>query len=113
MVPWLVVVLDVCVRMSLRRFECKSASLVMLSGVPFPSFRVRGQVLCPPTGGSASVNIMSGVMCPSTPLRAAVFASSLCVTPVCDFTLPMCVLCPMLSLMCIMLSANWRRCLWG
>ena len=55
------------------------ASLVMLGGVPlFLVFRVWGQVLSPPTGGSASVNIMSGVLYPST--------SSLCVTPVCDFT---------------------------
>jgi hypothetical protein len=75
MVPWLVVVFDVCVRMSLRRLACKSASLVMLGVVPFPCFRVWGQVLSPPMGGSASVNIMSGVLCPSTTLRAAVSAS--------------------------------------
>jgi hypothetical protein len=48
MVPWLVVVLDVCVRMSLHRLECKSANLVMLGGVSFPFFRVWGQVLSPP-----------------------------------------------------------------
>ena len=67
-----------------------------------------------PTGGSASVNIMLGFSCsPSTMLRAAVFASSLYVAPVCDFTLPMCVLYPMLSLMCMMLSASCKRCLWG
>jgi len=113
MVPWLVVVLDVRVRMSLRRLECKSASLVMLGGVPFPCFRVWGQVLSPPTGVSASVNMLSGVMCPSTTLRAAVSASSLGVTPVCDLTLSMCVLYPMLSLVCMMLSASCRRCLWG
>ena len=113
MVLWLVVVLDVCVRMSLRKLECKSASLVILGGVPFPFFRVWGQVLSPPTGGSASVNIMSGVLCPSTTLRAAVSVSSLCVTPVCDLTLPVCVLYPMLSLVRMMLSASYRRCLWG
>ncbi len=38
MVPWLLVVLDVCVRMSLRRLECKSASFVMMGGVPIPFF---------------------------------------------------------------------------
>ena len=48
----------VCVRMSLRMLECKSASLVMMDGVSFPCFRVWDQVLSPPTGGSASVNIM-------------------------------------------------------
>ena len=113
MVPWLVVVLGVCVRMSLRRLECGSASLVMVGAVPFPFCRVWGQVLSPPTGGSAPVKIMSGALCPSATLRAVVSASSLCVTPVCDFTLPMCVLYPMLSLACIMPSDNCRRCLWG
>jgi hypothetical protein len=37
MVPWLVV-LDVCVRISLRRLVCRSASLVMLGGVSLPFF---------------------------------------------------------------------------
>jgi hypothetical protein len=113
MVPWLIVVLDVCVRMSLRRLECKLANLVMLGGVSFTIFRVWGQVLSPPTGGSASVKIMSEVLCPSTTLRADVSASSLGVTPACDLTLPMCVIYPMLSLVCMMLSTNCRRCLWG
>ena len=113
MVPWLVVVLGLCVRMSLRRLECKSVSLAMIGGVPLSFCRAWGQVLSPPTGGSASVKIMSGVLCPSATLRAVVFASSLCVTPMCDFTLPMCVLYPMLSLVCIMLSASCRRFLWG
>ena len=113
MVPWLAVVLDVCVRMSLRRLQSKLAILDMLGGVPLPFVRVWGQVLSPPTGGSASVNIMSGVLCPSTTLRAAVSASSLCVTPVCDSTLPMCVLYPMLYLARIMLSASCRRCSCG
>ncbi len=54
--------------------------------------------------GSALVNIMSGVLSLSTTLRAAVSASSLCVTRVCDLTLPMCVVNPMLSIVCIMLS---------
>ena len=53
-----------------------------------------------------------GVLCPSTTLRAVVTASSLCVTPVFDLTLPMCVLYPRLSLVCMMVSANCRRCLW-
>ena len=62
---------------------------------------------------SPSVNIMSGVLCPSTTLRAAVFASSLYVTPMWDLTLPMCVLYPMLFLVLMRLSACCRRCLWG
>ncbi len=53
-------VLDVCVRMSLRRLECRSANLVTLGGVSFFIFLVWGQVLSPPICGSASVNIMSG-----------------------------------------------------
>ncbi len=60
MVPWLDGALEVCVRMSFRKLDCKSASLVMIGGVPFPFCRVWDQDLCPPTGGSASVNIMSG-----------------------------------------------------
>ena len=91
-------VLDVCVRMSLRKLECRSANLATLGGVSFLVFLIWGQVRSPPTGGSASVNIMSRVLCPSTTLRAVVSASSLCVTPVCDLTLPMCVIYPMLSL---------------
>ena len=48
MVPWLVVVLDVCVFMSLRRLDCKSDSLVMIGGVPFLfCLIVWGQVLSP------------------------------------------------------------------
>jgi hypothetical protein len=107
------VVLDVCVRMSLRKLECKSANLVMLGGMFLLVFRIRGQVLSPPTGGSSSVKIMYGVLCPSTTLQATVFAPSSCVTLVCNLTLPMCVLYPKLSLVCMMVSANCRRCLWG
>ena len=93
-------VLDVCVRMSLRKLECKSASLVMLAGVFLLVFRVWDQVLSPPTVGSASVDIMSGDLCLSTTLRAVVYASSLCVTPVCHLTLPMCVYNPC-CLLCV------------
>ncbi len=93
-----VMVLDVFVRMILRRLECRSANLVTLGGASFLVFLIWGQVLSPPRGGSASVNIMSGVLCPYTTLRAVVPASSLCVTPVRDLTLPMRVLYPMLSL---------------
>jgi len=107
------VVLDVCVRMSLRKLECKSASLVMIGGVPFPFCRVWGQALSPPTGGSALVNVMSRVLCRSTTLRAAASASSLCVTPVCDFILPMCVLYLVLSLVRMMSSASFRKSLCG
>jgi hypothetical protein len=60
MVSWLVVVLDVCVRISLRRLECKSANLIMLGGVSFSFFRVWGQALSPPTSGSTSVKIIPG-----------------------------------------------------
>ena len=97
----------------MRRPECKPANLVMLGGVSFQFCRVWGQALSPPTGGFASANIMSGVLCPSTTLRAVVSASLLCVTPLCDFISPMCILYPMLSLVCMILSADCRRCLWG
>ena len=51
--PWLVVMLDVRVRISLRKLVCKSASLVKLGDVSLLVFRIYGQVLSPPTGGSA------------------------------------------------------------
>ena len=91
-------VLDVCARVILRRLECRSGNLVTLGGVSVLALLIWGQVLSPPIGGSASVKVISGVLCPSTTVRAAVSALSLCVTPVCDLTLPMCVLYPMLSL---------------
>jgi len=56
--------LDAFVRINLRRLECKSASLVMVDGESLLVFRLWGQVLSPPTGWSASVNIMSGVFVP-------------------------------------------------
>jgi len=96
MVPWLVMELDVCVRISLRMSECKSVSLVIVGGESLLVIRIRGQVRRPPTGGSASANTMSGVLCSSTTLLAMVSASSLCVTPVCDLNLPMCGLYPIL-----------------
>ena len=105
--------LGVCVLMILRRLKCRLASLSMLGVVSCLVVRSWGQVLSPPIGGSASVNIMYGVLSPSTTLRAVVSASSLCVTPVCDLTLPMCVLYPMLSLVRIISSASRKRCLWG
>ena len=110
---WRVVVLDMCVRMSLCRLEYKSARLCMLGDVSFWVPRIWGHVLSPLIGGSASVNVMSAIFFPSTTPRAVVSASSLCVTPVCDFTLPMCVLCHMLSLVRMMSSASCRRSLWG
>ena len=91
-------VLDVCARMILRRLGCRSANLVTLGGVTLLVLLIWGQVLSPPIGGYASVNITAGVLCPSTTLRVDVSASSLCATPVRDLTLPMCVLYPMLSL---------------
>ena len=91
-------VLDVCVRMIFCRLVCRSANLVTLGGVSMLAFLIWGQVLSPPIVGSASMNIMSGVLCPSTTMRSALSASSLCVTPVCDLTLPMYVLYPVLSL---------------
>ena len=90
-------VLDAC-RTILRRLEWRLANLVTLGGVSLLVLLIWGQVLRSPIAGYALVNIMSGVLCPSTTLRAVVSASSLCVTPLCDLTLPICVLYPMLSL---------------
>ncbi len=106
MVPRLVMVLDVCVWISLRRLLCRMIRMVEVGGVSLKVFRIWVHVLSPPTGGSASVNIMSSVLRPSTTLRAVVSTSSLCVPPVCDLTLPMCVVNLMLSLVCILLSAS-------
>ncbi len=85
----------------------------MLGVVPFLVPRICGHVLGPLMGGSASANIMTGVFCPSTTSRATASASSLCVTPVCDLTLPMCVLYPRLSLVRMMMSTICRSSLWG
>ncbi len=90
-----------------------SAKFCMLGDVSFSVPRIWGHVQSPLIGGSASVNMMSRGLCPSTTPRAAMSASSLCVTPVCDLTLPMCVLYPMSSLVRMMLSASCRSSLWG
>jgi len=45
-----------------------------------------GHVLRPPIGGSASSNVLSGVVSPSTTDLAALFAISLNSTSVCDST---------------------------
>ena len=50
--------------------------------------------LSPAMGGLASVKSISSSLCHSTTLRTAVSAFSLWVTPVCNFTLPICVLYP-------------------
>jgi len=112
MVLWRAVLLGVCVRISLCKLECRSAKLCVMGVLSFLIPRIWGHVLSPLIGGSASVNIMSGGLCPSTTPRAAVSASSLCVTPVCDLTLPMSVMYPMSSLVRMMLSTSCRRSLW-
>ena len=95
----LVIFVDGCVWMILRRLVCISANLVTLGVVSLLFLFIWGQVLSPPIAGSAAVNVKSGVLCPSTSSRAAVLsASSLCVTPVCDLTSSMCVLYSMSSL---------------
>ena len=113
MVLWRVMLLGVCVRMSLCRLECRSARLCVLGVLSFLVPLIWGHVRSPLIGGSAYVNSMSGVFCPSTTPRAAASDSSLCVTPVCDLALPMCVLYPMLCLVRMMLSTSCRSSLWG
>ena len=102
--------LGLCVLMISRRLECRSASLSMLGVVSCLVLRSWGKVLSPPIGGSASVNIMYGVLRPSTPLRADVSASSFCVTLLCDLTSPMGVWYPILSLVRMISSACCKRC---
>ncbi len=58
-IVFLVSALGICVRVSLRKLECRSASLVILGGVSLFIFWSWGHVPSPPTGGFASVNIMS------------------------------------------------------
>ena len=95
--------------MSLCKFEWRSAELYMMGVVSFMVPRILGHVLSPLMGFSASMNVMSGVFGPSTTPRAAASASSLCyATPVCDLTLPMCVIYPLLSLVRRMSSASCR-----
>jgi hypothetical protein len=67
----------------------------MIDGESLSGFLIWGQVLILPTDGSASMKIMSGILCSSATLRADVSASSLCVFPVRDLTLPICDLYPM------------------
>ena len=100
-----------CVRMSLCKLEWRSA-LCMLGVVSFFVPRISGHVLSPLIGGSASTNVMSGVFGPSTTPRAAASASLSCATPVCDLTLPMCMLYPKLSLVRMTSSASCRSSLW-
>ena len=93
MAPGFFVLFDMCCLMSLRRPECRLGSLVDVVVLSWLNVQIHGQALSPPImGGSAPVNVMPGSMCPSPTLRAAVCASSLFFTPVCDFTLPMCIL---------------------
>jgi hypothetical protein len=61
MVLWRVVVLGVCVRMSSCKLEWRSAKLCMMGVVSFLVPRIWGHVLSLFIGGSASVNVMSGV----------------------------------------------------
>ncbi len=53
MVLGLVMVLDVCVWISLRRLVLRLVSLVEVGGASLRVFRIYGHVRSPPTGGSA------------------------------------------------------------
>ena len=48
--------------MSLCKLEFRSASLVIVGVESWLVVRIRCQVRSPPTGGHASVNILSGVL---------------------------------------------------
>ena len=69
--------LGVRFRMSLCRLECRSARLCEVGVLSFFGTRSFGHVRNPLIGGSASVNMISGVLCPFTTPLAVVSASSL------------------------------------
>ena len=68
-----------------------------------------GHVQRPPTGGSASSNVMSGGASPSTTALAAVSAALPDSMSVCDLTLPMCVLSCFISLAFSSWSVRFKR----
>ena len=107
---------------SLYRFAGSALRLVkreMRSGSSADGLGVRtlGHVRRPPTGGSSSSNtVFAGIFCEATSLAAA-SAASLYMTPVCDFTLPMCVARPASSLTLMssavaLIRSLWRWCLY-
>ena len=87
--------------MSLRRLECRSASLVMLGSVSLFGFRIWGQVLSPPTGGYRMYQwILCQVLC--VPLlhcerlcllRHCVWLLCVILPCRCVFCIPGCLLC--------------------
>ena len=113
MVPGIFVIFDVRCLTSLRRSNYRLCNLVCVLVVFWLVVQSCGQVLNPPKGGAAPVNVISGSMGHSTTLRTASSASSMCVTPVCDYTLPICVLYSRVSLVWMMSSAGFRRSLCG
>ena len=84
-------------------------SFMMVSGLLGVVRLICGHVLRPPTGGSASSNVMSGGASPSTTALAALSAASLYSISVCDLTLPMCVLSCFSSLALSSWSVRFRR----
>ena len=96
---------------SFRRLDGSFDSLMIVRFLSLIVEKSCRQFRSPPIDGFASLKSMFGALCPSTKLRAAVSASSLCVTPVWDFTLPIYVLCPWASLVYIILSTSWMGCL--
>ena len=66
-------------------------SFLMVSGLVEGVCLICGHVRRPSIGGSASSNMMSGVVSPSTPALATLSAVSLYFTSVCDLTFPKCV----------------------
>ena len=84
-------------------------SFIMVSGLFGVVCLICGHIRRPPTGGSASLNVMSGGASPSTTALAALSAASLYSMSVCDLTLPMCVLSCFLSLALSSWSVRLRR----
>ena len=71
----------------------KLVSVRMFSGLFRGVCLICGHVRRPPIGRSASSNMVSGVVSPSTTSLAAFSAVSLYFTSVCDLTSSICVLC--------------------
>jgi len=82
---------------------------LMFSGLFGGVCHICGHVRRPPIGGSASSNVLSGEVSPSTTALASLSAVSLYSTSVCDSTFPMCVFSSLESLSFRSWFVSWWR----
>ena len=108
--PLFVTVLLVCFSSFLMFFYAlRLVSFLICSGLFGGVCLICGHVRRPPIGGSASANMMPGVVSPSTNDLAALSVVSLYSTSVCDLTFPMCVFVCLESLSFSSWFVSWRR----